>query len=140
MPNANSNFMSQLSENRGELPPLPSTATLSQWQSYIAQTVAARGWDGASDLEIFLLFSEEVGEFAKAFRRYRKLFTERVSEDRGADLDPAELSPARGEMAAELADIFSYLLDLSARLEIDLEEAFVAKEKKNRQRQWELLG
>ena len=106
----------------------------------MAQMVAARGWDSASDLEIFLLFSEEVGEFAKAFRRFRRLFTERVTEDRAAGMDSVDLAPAREEMAEELADVFSYLLDLAGRLEIDLEAAFVAKEKVNRNRDWEVMG
>lgn len=123
-----------------DLPPLPSTATLGEWQKYVTDTVAARGWNKASDLEIFLLFSEEVGEFAKAFRRHRKLFTERVTEDRAAAVDALDLEPSRQHMAEELADVFSYLLDLAGRLEIDLEQAFVAKEKRNRQRDWELLG
>jgi NTP pyrophosphatase (non-canonical NTP hydrolase) len=123
-----------------ELPHLPSSATLTEWQSYVTQTVAARGWDKASDLEIFLLFSEEVGEFAKAFRRYRRLFTERVTEDRAADWESVDIEPARQEMAEELADVFSYLLDLAGRLEINLEQAFVAKEKRNRQRDWDTMG
>lgn len=122
-----------------ELPPLPSSASLSQWQTYMTQTVAARGWDRANDLEVFLLFSEEVGEFAKAFRRFRRLFTERVTEDRAASPDALDMAPAREEMAEELADVFSYLLDLAGRLDIDLEQAFVAKEKRNRSREWEVL-
>lgn len=122
------------------LPPLPQRATVSEWQTYTANMVAARGWDKASDLEIFLLFSEEVGEFAKAFRRYRRLFAERVIEDRAAGFDSIDIRPAREEMAEELADVFSYLLDLAGRLDIDLEAAFVAKEKVNRNRDWEVLG
>lgn len=119
------------------LPDLPQRATVGEWQEYVRETVKARGWEKASDLEIFLLFSEEVGEFAKAFRRYRKLFTERVSEDRAADPGTIDDADAKAEMSEELADIFSYLLDLAGRLEIDLEAAFVRKEKKNRFRQWE---
>ena len=126
--------------SKDDLPALPTSATLSQWQAYMAQMVAARGWDRASDLEIFLLFSEEVGEFAKAFRRFRRLFAERVIEDRAADMESVDMSPAREEMAEELADVFSYLLDLAGRLEIDLEAAFVAKEKVNRNRDWEVMG
>jgi NTP pyrophosphatase (non-canonical NTP hydrolase) len=122
-----------------KLPPLPQSATLAEWQAYMAEMVVARGWNRASDLEIFLLFSEEVGEFAKAFRRFRRLFTERVSEDRAAGHDAMDVNPARQEMAEELADVFSYLLDLAGRLEIDLEQAFVSKEKQNRQREWEVL-
>jgi NTP pyrophosphatase (non-canonical NTP hydrolase) len=123
-----------------KLPPLPATATLRQWQEYVAGTVAARGWDRASELEIFLLFSEEVGEFAKAFRRFRRLFAERITEDRAADFESIDVQPARQEMAEELADVLSYLLDLAGRLEIDLEQAFVEKEKSNRRRDWEVMG
>lgn len=58
-----------------DLPDLPEpAASLSQWQSYISSNAKARGWDSASDLEIFLPFSEEVGEFAIALRRQRGLF------------------------------------------------------------------
>lgn len=125
--------------DQSAMPDLPKTATLNEWQKYVTSMVTARGWNKASDLEIFLLFSEEVGEFAKAFRRFRRLFAERVTEDRAASVDALDLEPIRQEMAEELADVLSYLLDLSGRLEIDLEQAFVAKEKRNRQRDWEIL-
>lgn len=120
------------------LPSLPESASLSQWQTYVAQTVAARGWDKASDLEVFLLFSEEVGEFAKALRRFRRLFHERPSSEQPVSRDATEVTPARQELAEELADVLSYLLDLANRLEIDLEQAFIAKERGNRDRDWEL--
>ncbi len=119
------------------LPDLPKGATITEWQNYIQKTVLARGWDRASDLEVFLLFSEEVGEFAKAFRRHRKLFSERVKEDRAADMSSIDDSQAKAEMSEELADILSYLLDLSGRLDIDLEAAFIQKEKQNRLREWD---
>lgn len=121
------------------LPDLPASATLREWQTYVAQTVLARGWNQASDLEVFLLFSEEVGEFAKAFRRYRQLFVERIEEDRPASMDLPLQAETQNNLAEELADIQSYLLDLAERLGIDLEQALVAKEKRNRLRSWETL-
>ena len=114
-----------------ELPPLPSSeATLGQWQDYFSRLVKARGWDQASDLEVFLLFSEEVGELAKAYRRYRRLFSE---EGRTPKRSEEELKQDIGD---ELADLFSYLLDIADRLEIDLAEAVLRKETINRDRDW----
>ena len=107
------------------LPQIPENATIREWQAYMSDLVRARGWDKASDLEIFLLLTEEVGELAKAYRRRRALFTETPS-----DTDSTE------ELAGELADVLSYLLDLSQRLGIDLEQALIDKEHHNRGRDW----
>lgn len=111
------------------LPEIPSGGTLKQWQSYVKELVTARGWTQASDLEVFLLFSEEVGELAKAFRRHRELFTE--------GSQASSKTETKQELASEMADVLSYLLDLAQRMDIDLEEAAVAKERFNRTREWE---
>ncbi|MFA5505361.1 MAG: MazG nucleotide pyrophosphohydrolase domain-containing protein [Vulcanimicrobiota bacterium] len=110
-----------------ELPNIPSNATLGEWQSYIGELVKARGWDRADDLEIFLLLTEEVGELAKAYRRHRALFVEG---------HPGDEKTTHRELAGELADVLSYLLDLSQRLGVDLEQALVEKEQHNRGREW----
>jgi NTP pyrophosphatase (non-canonical NTP hydrolase) len=104
---------------------LPSSPTLLQLQAYVQQMCKDRGWDQASDLEIFLLFSEEVGELAKAIRKKRELFSEKGKE--GKDFGLAE----------EFADVLSYLLDLANRFEVDLEQAFREKEALNASREWE---
>ena len=111
------------------LPEIPSGGTLRQWQSYVKDLVSARGWTQASDLEVFLLFSEEVGELAKAFRRHRELFTEGSATSSG--------EATKQELASEMADVLSYLLDLAQRMDIDLEDAAVAKERFNRTREWD---
>lgn len=105
-------------------PQVPDKATLPELQHYLAEISRFHGWDKADDLETFLLFSEEVGELAKAIRRQRKLFTE---------VEKPNLS----EVAEELADLFSYLLDLSNRLGVDLETAFRDKEEVNARRKWD---
>lgn len=107
--------------NYPELPELPAL------QAYQAEVCRQRGWDQASDLEVFLLFSEEVGELAKAIRKRRSLF------DQGG-------VPQSDHVAEELADVFSYLLDLSQRLGVDLETAYRAKEDVNRAREWGSVG
>lgn len=107
--------------NYPEKPELPAL------QAYQADVCRQRGWDQASDLEVFLLFTEEVGELAKAIRQRRSLFDQNklASED---------------NVAEELADVFSYLLDLSQRLGVNLEQAYRAKEDVNRAREWGSAG
>lgn len=110
-----------------DLPEIPQQATVRDWQNYMAKLVKARGWDKASDLEIFLLLTEEVGELAKAYRRHRSLFSEAAK---------SPVPHGKEEIASELADVFSYLLDIAQRLDIDLEQALKDKELHNRKRQW----
>jgi NTP pyrophosphatase (non-canonical NTP hydrolase) len=105
----------------------PEVPELSALQAYQAAVCRERGWDQASDLEVFLLFTEEVGELAKAIRQRRSLFNQ-------------EKQPAEDNVAEELADVFSYLLDLSHRLGIDLEQAYRTKEDVNRAREWGSAG
>ena len=97
-------------------------------QAYQSEVCRQRGWDQASDLEVFLLFTEEVGELAKAIRQRRALFNQE-----GAAAKP-------DNVGAELADVFSYLLDLSQRLGVDLEAAYRSKEDVNRAREWGSAG
>jgi NTP pyrophosphatase (non-canonical NTP hydrolase) len=83
-----------------------------------------RGWIKDSAAEKFLLFTEEVGELAKAIRRARGLYQEQAR-------------PARFELEEEFADVLSYLLDLANLFQIDLETAFREKERVNATRTWE---
>lgn len=107
------------------LPTIPESATLSELQQYQADICKARGWDQTSDLESFLLFSEEVGELAKAIRNRRKLYQE------------ANKAPKSEELSEEFADVLSYLMELANRFGVNLEAAYSAKERKNANRNWE---
>lgn len=104
-----------------ELPPEP---TLPHLQRYMADVCRERGWDSSSVLETFLLFTEEVGELAKAIRNHQGLFLEEGRNARDRELE------------GELADVLSYLLDLANRLDVDLEQAFRDKEAVNASRKW----
>ena len=106
-------------------PKIPPKPSLPQLQEYTKAVCKAHGWDQATDLETFLLFSEEVGEMAKAIRHRRNLFLEE-----GKTRDPFELE-------SEFADVLSYLLDLANRFEVDLEAAFRKKEAINATRSWD---
>ena len=101
----------------------PQNSTLPELQAYVARTCRERGWDRAEDLETMLLLVEEVGELARALRDQRHLFQ--------------EAGRTRAQVGEELADVLSYLLDLSNRLGVDMETAIRQKEKINRQRHWD---
>jgi NTP pyrophosphatase (non-canonical NTP hydrolase) len=74
--------------------------------------------------EKFLLFTEEVGELAKAIRKTQGLYQEKARQK-------------HVELAEEFADVLSYLLDLANCFQVDLETAFREKEQVNATRTWE---
>ncbi len=100
----------------------PDNPSLKQLQKYVKDLTKARGWDKNNDLELFLLFSEEVGELARAIRDYRGLY-----QEPGKD---------KTNLEEEFADVLSYLLDLANYFDIDLEEAMRKKDQKNASRTW----
>ena len=104
--------------------PLKENPKLSDYQEYIKLLCQERGWDKNDPLEIFLLFSEEIGELAKAIRNRMNLYHEEGKQIK------------KDELEDEFADVFSYLLDLANQFNINLETAFRNKEKKNSKRIW----
>ncbi|HEU5187478.1 MAG TPA: hypothetical protein VFT87_03165 [Candidatus Saccharimonadales bacterium] len=48
---------------------LKNSPTLTDLQAHIKQICAEKGWDKNSITEMYLLFSEEVGELAKGIRK-----------------------------------------------------------------------
>ncbi len=108
------------------LPPLPTApATLAQLQQYQDEMCKARGWDKASTLETFLLFSEEFGELAKAIRNRLALYQE------------TNKAPKPEELEGEFADVLSYLMELANHMNVDLEKAYRDKEEVNAKRTWD---
>ena len=95
---------------------------LSEYQKLIKRLVKERGFDKETVPEVFMLFTEEVGEFAKAARKVSGITTDKNSKVH--------------DLEEEAADVFWLLIDLCNRLNIDLEKAFAEKEKKNQKRQW----
>jgi NTP pyrophosphatase (non-canonical NTP hydrolase) len=104
---------------------LRENASLPEYQQFIKDLCAERGWDKNSPLELFLLFSEEVGELAKAIRNEMNLYQEVDKPKR-----------KRFELEEEFADVFSYLMDLAKCFGVDLESALRNKEAVNAQRNW----
>jgi NTP pyrophosphatase (non-canonical NTP hydrolase) len=98
--------------------------TLKDLQAYVAQICQERGWTKDSPPEKFVLFIEEVGELAKAMRKTAGLYEEKAK--------PRDIS-----LEEEFSDVLSYLLDLANLYQVDLEQAFRAKEQVNQARKWE---
>lgn len=101
--------------------PLSSLATL---QQYIHEMVVRRGFDKETPRDVLLLMVEEVGELAKAVRKYSGLKLDEERKERYPKLE------------GELADVFIYLLDLANLLEISLFHALHEKEQENEKRSW----
>src|SRR5579859_4199592 len=103
---------------------LPEHPTLPELQGYMDAICQERGWTQDNYAEKFLLFTEEVGELAKAIRKTQGLYQEKASQK-------------RFELEEEFADVLSYLLDLANCFQVDLEKAFREKEQVNATRTWE---
>lgn len=103
---------------------LPDKPTLSEMQAHLQTMCEEKGWDKNSVTEVFLLFSEEVGELAKAIRRYTGFKGEKKVPD-------------ATNLEEEFADVLNYLMELANRFEVDLEAAYRTKSAKNESRIWE---
>lgn len=103
---------------------LPAHPTLPALQQYMDEVCKERGWTKDSYAEKFLLFTEEIGELAKAIRKIQGLYQEKSRQK-------------HVELEEEFADVLSYLLDLANFFQIDLETAFREKERINAARTWE---
>lgn len=103
---------------------LPENPTLKDLQRYFADVCQERGWTKDTPSEKFVLFIEEVGELAKAMRKAARLYEERAKQ---RDISLEE----------EFADVLNYLLDLANCFQVDLEQAFRAKDQINQSRTWE---
>src|SRR5215472_7449384 len=109
---------------RNSMAHLNDTPTLSDLQHYLTEVCQERGWTKDSPAEKFVLFVEEVGELAKAMRQAAGLYEEHAK--------PREMF-----LEEEFAYVLSYLLDLANCFQVDLEQAFRAKEQVNQSRTWE---
>lgn len=106
------------------MPELKNNPELKDFQIYIRELCAERGWDKNTHLQKFLLFSEEVGELAKAIRNHEGMYGEDAKQGKKLELEE------------EFADCFNFLLDLANGFDVDLEKAFREKNKINEGRKW----
>jgi len=102
---------------------LKESPTLQDFQKYVADMVAERGFEKESVPEMVMLLLEECGEMAKAIRKTQGVHTDKNSE--------------RFHLDHEIVDVFIYLVDICNHFKIDLEKAFRDKEEINKTRSWE---
>lgn len=110
--------------SRSPLGSINERSSVAMLQHYIHEMVVRRGFDKETPRDALLLFVEEVGELAKAMRKYLGLKTDQDKQERYTKLE------------SELADVFIYLLDLANLLEISLFHALHEKEQENEKRSW----
>lgn len=104
---------------------LKKDASLSQLQNYVNNVLEIRGFNNqAIELKLILLM-EEVGELAKSIRK----------ETTSLPIDRAKLNNY-SPIEEELADVLIVLFSIANKLQIDLFDAFLKKEKENVKRKW----
>jgi NTP pyrophosphatase (non-canonical NTP hydrolase) len=94
-------------------------SSLPAFQNYYRRMAVTRGYSSEDANQCLLLMVEEVGELARALRKRSKL-------TRHHGTSAAE--------AAELADVFLYVVHLANILQLDLDGAVRTKEKVNHER------
>ena len=109
-------------ENRSPLESINERSSVVVLQQYIHDMVVRRGFDKETPRDVLLLMVEEVGELAKAVRKYSGLKSDEERKGRYPALE------------GELADVFIYLLDLANLLDISLFRALHEKEQENEKR------
>lgn len=100
--------------------------SLAELQEYLHHIIQKRGFDEETPRDIMLLMVEEVGELAKALRKYTGLKVDTKKLERYTSVEE------------EIADVFIYLVDLANVLDASLFDVFLAKEKENEKRFWEV--
>jgi NTP pyrophosphatase (non-canonical NTP hydrolase) len=109
-------------ELKMRLDSLNAQSSLNALQSYVNEMREVRGFDETLK-DLMILLTEETGELAKEVRKLSNM-----------KIDVLEKSTV--DIEGELADIFIYLLSICRHLNIDLFEAFKAKEEINSDRVW----
>ena len=104
---------------------LEETHTISNIQNYIKKILKIRGFSNETVSDKLLLLIEEVGELAKAIRKFE-----------GKILIDNKRIENYTSVSDEIADVFIILLSICNILDMDLFEIFVEKERVNIQRIW----
>lgn len=101
--------------------------TLKEMQNYIKNVITIRGFHKQDVTNTMLLLIEETGELAKAIRK--TLPEASVDLDRIQNYDSIE---------SEIADVFIVLTTICNKLDIDLYESILNKERENIKRTWKI--
>jgi hypothetical protein len=83
---------------------------MNKFRDETAELCKLKGWDKAPVERVWMLYTEENGELASAIRQCRGIYKKTgLKKDRGHDV------------MMEMGDVFSYLFQLAAILNIDLD-------------------
>ena len=94
-------------------------------QNYINNVLEIRGFNNLSiELKLMLLM-EEVGELAKSIRK----------DSTRLPIDRCKIN-SYSSIEEEIADVLIVLFSIANKLQIDLYDAFLKKEKENIKRKW----
>lgn len=104
----------------------PKNSSLTDAQKWVEEMCKERGFDTNTPLEKFLLFSEEVGELAKAIRKVQGMHIE-------GSHTPEQVNFGIRE---EIADVAMYLMDIANTFSVNIEDAIREKEEINKKRTW----
>jgi NTP pyrophosphatase (non-canonical NTP hydrolase) len=104
------------------MPTLKEKPTLNAYQKYVAELEVERNFIEQTVIDKCLLLGEEIGELFKSVRKKE-----------GLNID---LNSKTSQISYELVDIFIFLCAIANRYDINLEEAFRAKEEINKKRHW----
>lgn len=99
--------------------------SLTAVQEYVKKVNTIRDFEQQSIQDTMLLLTEEVGELAKSIRKYHTAMTTDVNKQNNYD-----------SVESEVADVFYMLSCVCNKLDINMVEALVEKEKKNINRTW----
>jgi NTP pyrophosphatase (non-canonical NTP hydrolase) len=78
-----------------------------------------KGWDKAPISIVWMLLNEEMGELASSIRQKKQIYKKSgLKKDRGTDI------------MMEMGDVFSYLFQLAAMLNVDLDEMWELHQQK----------
>jgi len=86
-----------------------------------------KGWDSVAIDTVWLLLTEEIGELASAIRQVRKTYKKTgLKKERGTDV------------LMEMGDVFSYLFQIAAMLNVDLDQMWTEHGKKMKHKKYNL--
>lgn len=102
---------------KGQKLPIPAP-NLRAFQGYYRRVASQRGYERETAQNCLLLMVEEVGELARAIRKRERLLRHGRSQSHGSE-------------AAEIADVFLYIIHMANILDLDLGTAVRDKEFRN---------
>lgn len=92
---------------------------LNEYKKETAALCRAKGWDKAEISTVWLLLTEEIGELASAIRQATNTFKKTgLKKEKGQDL------------MMEMTDVLSYLFQIAAMLDLDLDLSWQQHRKK----------